>query len=602
MPSSRRSAALVAFLTLLAAVTLLTGARTVLAQTGERVTSYEVVATVEADGAVLFQETITYDFGGNDRHGIDRNVITRQRYDDRNDRTYPLEVISVTSPTPNTPVEYALSNFSPLTRIRIGDRNDTITGVHTYVITYRLRGTLNAFDDHDELYWNIIGDQWNVPIDRAAITVRAPQAPTRILCFAGPTGSNQPCPRSAIEGNAATFSGTLDANESFTVVVALPKGAVSPTPSPVLQDRWSFGRAFAWDMRRAAPAMLLLLAVFLGLSRLMWAVGRDRQAQGQVVAAIPAPEGAVEEPVPLFGGTVTPTEYLPPEGMRPGLIGTLEDEVAHPLDVSATIVDLAVRGYLRIEEIKATGWFGSSDWKLVRLKPSDGLSEYERVLLDGLFEDGDEVKFSDLKTKFAMRMSKVQTALYHEMVDRGWYRRSPQSTRGMWLGIGIAMFIASIALVVMAAIFTTFALVPIPLVVGAVAFLLLHGRMPARAGKGTAAYRRVLGFRRFIVDAETRRAQFAEQAGLFYEYLPYAIVFGTTKEWARAFEGLVLPQPDWYRANHPFTALVLANAMGDFSDRSVGALTSTPGGSGGSGFSGGGSSGGGGGGGGGGSW
>ncbi|MGE3857880.1 MAG: DUF2207 domain-containing protein [Dehalococcoidia bacterium] len=531
---------------LLASLAVLAGARTVLAQSGERVTSYRIDARIEADGGVLFQETITYDFGSNDRHGIDRNVITSQYYDDRNDREYPLEVISVTSPSPDTPVQYDLTGFGDLTRIRIGDPDETISGTHTYVITYRLEGTLNAFDDHDEFYWNIIGDQWDVPIQRVEVAVRAPAPPTRMLCFAGPFGSSELCAASDIQGDVATFSGSLDANEAFTVVIGLPKGAVSPAPAPILHERWSFSRAFAWDMRRTAPAVLLLFAVFLGLSRLIYGIGRDRQAVGQVVAAIPAPAGAAEEPVPLFHGTVTPTEYLPPEGMRPGLVGTLEDEVAHPLDVTASIIDLAARGYLRIEETEEGGWFSSADWKLTRLKPSQGLAEFEALLLDGLFEDGDEVRLSDLKTKFASRMSKVQSALYGEMVARGWYRRSPKATREMWLGIGVGMLVASVVLVVVAAIFTTFALIPVPLVIGSFLFLLLHNRMPARTGTGTAAYRRVLGFRRFIVEAETRRAQFAEQAGLFYEYLPYAIVFGATKEWARAFEGLDLPQPDWY--------------------------------------------------------
>ncbi len=599
MPLHRRFASLV-LLGILAVAGMLAGSRDAVAAS-ERITAYDIVATIEADGGVLFQETITYDFGDNQRHGIDRNVITRQRFDNRYDRTYPLEVISVTSPTPNTPVQRTLSNFDPVTRIRIGDENETISGVHTYVITYRLRGTLNAFEDHDELYWNIIGDQWAVPIERTTILVRAPQAPTRVACFAGPTGSNQPCATGTIEGGAARFTGSLRANQAFTVVVALPKGAVTPSPTPVLHERWAFSRAFTADMPRVATMVLVLLIVFLGLSRLV-ARGRDLQARGQVVAAIPAPEGAVEEPVPLFNGTVITVEYTPPENMRPGLIGTLEDEVAHPLDVSATIVDLAVRGFLKIEEIEATGWFGSTDWKLTRLKPSDGLQEYEQLLLDGLFEDGDEVQFSDLKTKFSTRMANVQSALYRQLVERGWYGRSPKDTRALWLGIGIAMLVASIALVVVTAAFTTLGVIPLPLVLGALIFLLLHNRMPARTGKGTAAYRRVLGFRRFIVEAETRRAQFAEQAGLFYEYLPYAIVFGATKQWARAFEGLALPTPDWYTSSQPFTAFYLASAMGDFSDRSVGALTSTPGGSGSSGFGGGGFSDGGGGGGGGGSW
>ena len=212
------------------------------------------------------------------------------------------------------------------------------------------------------------------------------------------------------------------------------------------------------------------------------------------------------------------------------------------------------------------------------------------------------MKFGDLKTTFATKFANVQNALYQELVDRGWYHRSPSATRSMWIGIAIGLLVASIGLVAVAAMFTAFGIVPLPLVLGAIAFLVVSGRMPARTGKGTAAYRRSVGFRRFIVEAETERARFAERAGLFYEYLPYAIVFGATKQWAKAFEGLNLPAPDWYVASHPFTTLALMNAMGSFSDNSVSALTSTPGGSGSSGFGGGGFSGGGGGGGGGGSW
>ena len=569
---------------------------------GERITSYSIEATIERSGDLLLTETIAYDFGSADRHGIERTVITKQRYDDRFDRTYGLEVLSVTSPTPGTPVGIALNEAEGLTTIRIGDANRTITGAHTYVIAYRLHGALNAFEDHDELYWNMIGDQWNVPIDRSSVVVRAPQAPTKIACFAGPSGSAAPCAQSGVTGTQATFAAApLRAHESFTVVVALAKGTVTQ-PAPILVERWSFFRAFTVDPLRLGLMLVVLLGALFGAARVVWLIGRDRQWRGQPVAAIPASADDVQDRVPLMNGTVTPTEYTPPEGMRPGLIGTILDETAHPLDVSASIIDLAVRGYLAIEEIEATGWFGSNDWKLTRKKPSAGLSTYETILLDGLFEDGDEVNFSDLREHFATRFASVQDALYTEIVDRGWYARSPESTRKLWLGLAIVSLVGSIALEFATAAFTTFGIVPLPLILGAIVLLALHNRMPARTASGTAAYRRVLGFRRFIVEAETERARFAEQAGLFYEYLPYAIVFGATKQWARAFEGLSLPQPDWYHSSNMFTTLMLMNAMGDFSDRSVGALTSTPGGSGSSGFGGGGFSGGGGGGGGGGSW
>ena len=125
--------------------------------------------------------------------------------------------------------------------------------------------------------------------------------------------------------------------------------------------------------------------------------------------------------------------------------------------------------------------------------------------------------------------------------------------------------------------------------------------MPRRTAKGTAALRRALGFRQFIETAETRRSEFAEKANLFYDYLPFAVVFGCVDRWAKTFEGLALPAPTWYASSNAFTAMAFADSMDGFSTTTSGTLVSTPGGSGSSGFSGG-SSGGGGGGGGGGSW
>jgi uncharacterized membrane protein len=127
--------------------------------------------------------------------------------------------------------------------------------------------------------------------------------------------------------------------------------------------------------------------------------------------------------------------------------------------------------------------------------------------------------------------------------------------------------------------------------------------MPRRTAKGTGALRRVEGFRRFIDESEKERARFAEQQHLFSEYLPYAIVFGATEKWARAFAGLdgELPEPTWYGGSHAFTAAGFSHSIDGFAVTTAGTITSTPSGSGSSGFSGG-SSGGGGGGGGGGSW
>jgi uncharacterized membrane protein YgcG len=307
--------------------------------------------------------------------------------------------------------------------------------------------------------------------------------------------------------------------------------------------------------------------------------------------------------VGVFEDHTTPVEYTPPDDLRPGQVGTLVDEVAGPLDVSATIVDLAVRKYLKIEEIPKEGWFGHTDWRLTRLELDEPLLKYERLLLDSLFAGTDgTVLLSSLKKKFSESLLKVEGALYDDSVARGWFLRRPDKARAFWRRMAILVVVGGVALTYVLARWTSLGLIGLAVIPGGFVLMACAHGMPRRTPKGTATTRRVLGFRRFIAESERDRAKFAEQAQLFSEYLPYAIVFGVVDRWAKTFEGLA-QQPDvsWYQSSTPFNALVFSHAINGFAVTSVGTLQSTPSGSSGSGFSGGGV-GGGGGGGGGGSW
>src|SRR5262245_37080958 len=129
------------------------------AQGSEQIHTYDVVIAIGDDGALTITETIDYDFGDQQRHGIFRDIPTRFVYepDPSFDRVYPLEVASVTG-SPGTPVGYEVEDAGGgITRIRIGDPDQTITGRHTYELVYRVEGALNGFADHDELYWNAVG-------------------------------------------------------------------------------------------------------------------------------------------------------------------------------------------------------------------------------------------------------------------------------------------------------------------------------------------------------------------------------------------------------------------------------------------------------------
>ena len=574
--------------------------------TPESTPRFDVRIVIEPSGTLEITETIVQDFGDVPRHGIIRSIPNRQLVDDEFDRVYPIEVVSVRT-SEGAPDDLQTTQESGTFVIRIGHPDITITGEHTYTITYRVEGAMNGFDTRDELYWNAIGTEWEQPIGFMRVRVEGPAPIERIACYRGTFGSTLGCTREQIKDGAAVFvQENLGAFKGMSVVVALPPGTVTST-APILEERWSLGRAFSLTPSTVLSAIGLLGLIVLGFGWLMWKRGRDVRFVGsQVDQVMGGPEGAETQAVPLFESGAAPVEFAPPEDLRPGQVGTLIDEEANTLDVSATIVDLAVRKYLVIEELPKKWLLGKADWKLTRT-PADagGLLPYERTLLNGLFEDGDEVELSDLRKTFAARLQKVKDALYRDVVERKWFFRPPDRVRQVWLGIGSAVLLAGIAITVLLAVRTTFALLGIPFVIGGLLLVFGAKRMPARTAKGTAIARRVNGFRTVIETAEEHTAKWAEQENVFTRFLPYAIVFGVTDKWAKAFESLgQMPADDmsWYVSTQPFAYVAFADSMDSFSVTTSGVISATPSGSGGSGFSGGGFSGGGGGGGGGGSW
>jgi uncharacterized protein (TIGR04222 family) len=576
------------------------------AQAGERILAFDVDIAVEADGDLVVTERIRYDFGGQERHGILRDIPVRYDYDSRYERVTPIDDVSVEA-GPGTPDDLKVENTGRFERFRIGDPDRTITGAHDYTIRYRVRGALNAFDEHDELFWNATGNEWAAPIEVVTVNVRTPGAVTQVACFAGPGGSSLPCAMGvAGPGGGARFSqGDLGSFEGVTVVVGMAKGTVAVQP-PILDEKWSASRAFAVNPLSVGLTLALSAAVVWGLTRLGWGRGRDRRWAGSHVDVAFGSELGKEETVPLFDRPLDPVEFAPPDKVRPGQVGTLIDEVAGPLDVTATIVDLAVRGYLRIEEIPKKGIFGKRDWRLIKLKEPEGLLTYERKLHLALFKDGDDVELSDLKRKFAPRLREVQNALYDDVVEAGWFAGRPDKIRTKWRVIGVIALVLAVFVAILLAALTHLGLLGIPLIAGAVGLLGIAGRIPRRTPKGFAALRRVTGFRRFIEESEKERARFAERANLFSEYLPYAVVFGATEKWAKAFSGLddeiAQATSGWYVSSQPFVIGDFSDSMDSFAVTTSGTIVATAASSGSSGFSGGGSSGGGFGGGGGGSW
>jgi uncharacterized membrane protein len=585
------------------------------ADDAEHITSYDVGLTVRDSGALAVTETIAYDFGTNKRHGIFRAIPTKVPYDNKDFRVYRLRDVHVQSPS-GAPAAVSRSESAGVTTLRIGDPGKTVTGQQTYVLTYTVDGALNRFSDRVELYWNAIGAEWAAPIERATVHVDAPAAIARQVCFAGVTGSSEPCTSSTVNGNKNeaefTQAGGLAPNSAFTVVVALPHDAVVAA-SPILEERWTLRGALTPTPLTGALAVGILLLGAGIVIYLAGTLGRDRRFVGQTPGLQPAAgETASEEAVPLISREPVAVAFTPPAGLRPGQIGTLIDEQANVVDVTATIVDLAVRGFLRIDELERAHWFTSRDWQLVKLRDEAALLSYESELFRGLFESGDTVKLSSLKKKFAARLAKVQSLLYLDVTNAGWFRGRPDKVRSRWSAAGLVLTLGSAFLGFKLVRLLHWAPVAIALVIVGLVVLRSAGRMPSRTARGTAVLTQARGFRDYIRTAEADQLRFEESVDIFSRYLPYAIVFGEAERWVSVFGPLASGAvgtnvgtgvgPLWYSGPTGWDASHFSDSLTGFtSSVSSTIAASTTSSSGGSGFSGG-SSGGGGGGGGGGSW
>ncbi len=247
-------------------------------------------------------------------------------------------------------------------------------------------------------------------------------------------------------------------------------------------------------------------------------------------------------------------QFSPPAGATPGTIGTVVDGVAHQRDVSATILDLAVRGWFRLVQLpsgpgaepktKNGKPSATSDWELTAAAepPAEPLTDFERQLLTSLFATGPQVRLSDLRGHFDVTMREAQVGLYRDALARGWYRKHPLARNSLLRKIGIGFLVPLVPLSAMWIVVILVSLkdlTTVPLVLGVLGifsiFAIWGSTRTPRTAEGTAARIQGLGFRQYIETAEARQIRFEEAEATFSRFLPYAMAFGLASVWAKTF-------------------------------------------------------------------
>ncbi|MFN3865600.1 MAG: DUF2207 domain-containing protein [Demequina sp.] len=619
----RRGAALRALLAgcaaaLAVAAAALPAAATADNYSGRQVLQWDATYALNEDGSVDVRTEIDFDFGDEPGHGVVFTLPTAQPIEDGYERLFDITDVTVQSPS-GAPDDLDTETHGSGLVVRIGDEDiDDVSGVQTYVITYTVAHAMNATTADqteagiagDEFFWNPIGTGWETPIRAVTVTVESPVAATDTACFAGPQGGTDMCDVVGEPAQTVTFEASgLEPGEPVTVAALYPAGSFDTTPNIRIEN--DIVRAFAITPWTVGISVAMLALGLLVLTAYFRRTAVDRQYAELTPGLGPVSE-ADAATRPVDAREPVAVQFEPPSGLRPGQLGTLLDEKADVRDVTATIVDQAVRGYLRIDPVGNES--APDDYTLVKLREGDdAMPTYGRTLFDSIFDERDEVTLTDLKATFAADLAKVQKELYRDVTDRGWFRRNPQSARGWWASIAVTGLIVGAVTTLVLAANSRWALVGLPLVIVSIVMLALTGAAPARTAEGTRVLAQTKGFKLFLETADGHRLRFEEGHDVFSQYLPYAIAFGIADKWSAKFaalaqEGYDVPSPTWYGAHYGAGFWLYHQNFGaqmqDFTALADAAISApTEGASGGSGFSsGGGFSGGGSFGGGGGGW
>lgn len=482
--------------------------------------------------------------------------------------------------------------------LRIGEKGTFVSGQKTYVITYTQRDVTRFYEDtgRDEFYWDAIGTAWRVPIEMVTVSLQlSPElkaaAATKADCYKGTHGSREHCGVGAVVGGGEIyeFDSSLRRGEGMTVVIGFQKGTFQPYQQSLqekLRDIWSAAQTIAMPVAGGLAALIVRMSYVT--------TGRKKEL-----------------------GVIVP-EYLPPQRVSVTAAAAVvrHFSMVRGSVMSAQLLDLAVRHFIRIYEVKPKRLLFAAEYEVEVVQSPDGLMAEEQELLSDMFGHmpvvGDKLNLKTLKNnmQFASRTrdndKKVDTLLvgdYHLKERRVAYTRKFRLLAAVFAVIGLVL------------------LSPFVLILALLTFVLSFNKV--LTDEGLVLRRYLMGLKEYIEVAEADRLRMLQSpegaeklrvAGidggvnnqknlvkLYERVLPYAVLFGQEKQWSKQlgqYYDQAGTQPDWYRGSHAFNAAAFASGISNMNEAAsrTSGYSSSSGGSSGGGFSGGGGGGGGGGG------
>lgn len=558
------------------------------AAAAEEILRFHSDLRIQKDSTLLVTERITVRAEGKKiKRGIYRDFPIRYENPDGSFFRIGFKILSVTRDGVAEP--YHVRSTKNGRRIYIGDKDVAIAhGIHRYEISYLTLGVVRFYDDFDELYWNVTGNDWDFPISDASAALYLPDGTkiSRYHVYTGRSGSRGRDYSAYLDPVTTALSvqsaRPLDVREGLTLAAGWPKGIVTP-PTGWQRLKWRMA-----ENRTFTAAVLYVPLLFCYLFGIWLLVGRDPDK-----------------------GTIIP-EFTPPDDLSPAVISYIRNMGLGHSDrreaFSAALINLAVKGRIKIHRR------AKHTYDLTRLKTADTarLPPGEAYLLYSMFHKRERFTIERAyDPEFVRIMEGFVLAVEGEYSHHYFLSNSKYVTATWWISAPMIFVMMFCTLSGPEYVGPSFALI------GATLFLHMafYALMKAPTMLGREKMDRIEGFRLYLKTAEKSRLDFLHPPemtpGLFEKYLPYAVVLGVENQWVNYFKK-ALPveaqqnyRPHWYHGygKGGFKISEIGKSFSSNLSATMSRAATAPSSSGGGGFSGGGgSSGGGFGGGGGGGW
>jgi hypothetical protein len=500
------------------------------------INQFDAAIIIQQNGKLSVIERIVYDFNASQKHEIFRNIPLISSDGSK----LKIEITDVTDENGKS-YNYTVSLNNNFVNIKIGDPNIFVSGVKTYFISYQVSNAIRTLDDHNEIYWNLINNQREEIIHKANINVILPSSSIpniKIDCFTNNTENKEKNCVFHQTDNIVYYSITkpLNINEDFAIFVSIPRGYIDNSETLFNQSKF-INSNILFKILLYWIIWIILVILFRTIRYLFFKFINNPQTNNN--SKIIIPNELINKPITV--------EHEPPDNLSPIEIGMLTKQKIDINDIASIIIDLVIRGYIKIQYIVQQIQFlpDKKDFELVKIKDGSNLTNpVDKIIFNFLFNNRQQVKLSDIKINKNM-ISVVEEKIGEQLCLKNYFDKKQKEKvdkleRYLAKILPFFLFFFIPLCIAIAVILSKPWLFFVMFAIFAILLDIILPNKYKLTPQGINVIEKILGFTKFLQLTYQNRLQVLNapevQPEKFEEFLPYAMVLGIKNQWTKIFQ------------------------------------------------------------------